>query len=91
MLGIMFLLLSAADGKTNRFTRVLEVYGRVPMYYYLWHIFLIHTAMFIVVFAQGYGPGDLVWLAVVLIEYPLCLHWSGYRAAHREKVWLRYL
>ncbi|TDX00856.1 DUF1624 domain-containing protein [Dinghuibacter silviterrae] len=60
-LGIMFLLLAAAEGRDNRFTRFLEVYGRVPMYYYLWHIFLIHTAMFIMDFALGFGPKDLVF------------------------------
>lgn len=61
MLGIMFLFLAAAEGRDNVCTRVLRVYGSVPMYYYLWHLFLIHAAMFIMVFAQGFRPSDLVF------------------------------
>lgn len=58
MLGWMFLLLSLAECAGNRMTAVLEVYGRVPLFYYLWHWYLIHTLLFIVLFAQGFSPAD---------------------------------
>lgn len=42
-LGPAILLLPALERPANRVTRVLEVFGRVPMFYYLLHIPLIHV------------------------------------------------
>ncbi|MBS1729734.1 MAG: DUF1624 domain-containing protein [Bacteroidetes bacterium] len=33
----------------------------------------------------------LVWVAVVIIMYPLCKKYGNYKMKHREKKWLRYL
>ena len=41
-LGPAILLLSFFERSANRVTRALEVFGRVPMFYYLLHIPLIH-------------------------------------------------
>jgi hypothetical protein len=57
-LGGMFLLLWMAEGMQNRFTGILDRYGRVPMFYYLVHWYLLHTTMFLVLFAQGFGVDD---------------------------------
>ncbi len=57
-LGGMFFLLWFAEGMQNRFSRMLDIYGRVPMFYYLVHWYLIHTTMFLVLFMQGFGIGD---------------------------------
>jgi len=32
-----------------------------------------------------------IWILVVLILYPLCKKYDRYKAAHKEKWWLRYL
>jgi len=37
------------------------------------------------------GGVYLVWLAVVLALYPLSKWYGRYKAANRDKVWLRYL
>jgi len=55
MLGIMALLLAWADGVDNRLTRILRVYGTVPMFYYLLHWYLVKLAMIGMVYAQGYS------------------------------------
>jgi uncharacterized membrane protein len=60
-LGIMFLLLSEFDGRDNRFTRVLTVYGKVPLFYFIVHFYLIHLLLFVILFGQGYGPADFVF------------------------------
>jgi hypothetical protein len=57
-LGGMFFLLGIAEGIQNRFSRLLDIYGRVPMFYYLVHWYIIHTTMFLVLFIQGFGMGD---------------------------------
>ena len=47
-LGPMLILLALAEGWRGRAARVATTYGRVPMFYYLLHIPLIHSAACIV-------------------------------------------
>lgn len=58
-LGIMFGLLWLADGPTTAVTRVLTVYGKVPLFYYLVHWYLVKAAMIIMVLLQGYHLSDM--------------------------------
>lgn len=60
-LGIMFLILAATEGRNNLFTRITTVYGKVPLFYFLVHWYIIHPAMFLIVFMQGYEWPDLVF------------------------------
>jgi uncharacterized membrane protein len=53
-LGILLLILSAAEGRDNALTRFLLVYGRVPLFYFVCHIYLIHLLMLLIVTIQGY-------------------------------------
>jgi len=113
-LGIMFLTLAAADGVRNRFVSIVSVYGKVPLFYYILHWYLIHSLMFMLIFYQGFPWKELpfgafqfgrppansgvelpyiymIWAFVVITLYPLCKWYNGYKAAHREKKWLRYI
>src|SRR5207253_2264525 len=47
-LGPMFVLLALVDTATGTIARILETFGRVPFFYYLLHIPLIHLAACIV-------------------------------------------
>lgn len=60
-LGVMFLILSWVEGLQNKFTRIAMVYGKVPLFYFLVHWYIIHPLMFIIVFLQGYKYSDLVF------------------------------
>ncbi|MGN6402091.1 MAG: DUF1624 domain-containing protein [Flavisolibacter sp.] len=60
-LGVMFLVLSWVEGLQNKFTRIAMVYGKVPLFYFLFHWYIIHPLMFIIVFLQGYKYSDLVF------------------------------
>ena len=51
-LGPAILLLPLLERVRNRTTRVLEVFGRVPMFYYLLHIPLIHALACVVSLAR---------------------------------------
>jgi uncharacterized membrane protein len=53
-LGILLLILSAAEGRDNALTRFLLVYGRVPLFYFVVHIYLIHLLLLVTVTLQGY-------------------------------------
>ena len=56
--GILFLAL--IEKVQNRFTGVMNVYGRVPMFYYILHFYIIHTLVVIVFYLQGFGSKDIV-------------------------------
>lgn len=60
-LGFMFLMLAAAEGLTNAFGRIMAVYGKVPLFYFLLHWYLIHPIMFLIVFMEGYKSSDLLF------------------------------
>ena len=55
-LGRALIFLSAADNSTPRFLRPALIFGKVPMFYFLLHIPLIHLLAVIVCYAR-YGLG----------------------------------
>ncbi len=57
-LGIMFLLLSLSENRCNKFMKIISVYGKVPLFYYLLHWYLIHISMYIILFTQGFSFND---------------------------------
>lgn len=58
-LGISLLILYTFEGVQNRFTGVAAVYGKVPLFYYILHWYVIHAIAIGVFFAQGYHWSDL--------------------------------
>ncbi len=58
-LGIMFLLLSFTEGVRNKVTGILSVFGKVPFFYYLVHLYLIHSLTLVIMFLQGFHLSDL--------------------------------
>jgi len=59
--GIALLILFISGKTENRFTRILSVYGSVPLFYFVIHLFIIHGLMLVMLFLQGFGTGDLVF------------------------------
>lgn len=56
--GILFLAL--IEKVQNGFTKIMNVYGRVPMLYYILHFYILHIILVIVFYLQGYGTKDIV-------------------------------
>jgi len=53
-LGIMFVLLAVADHLTVPLKNIITVYGKVPLFYFIVHFYLIHIITLIVLILQGF-------------------------------------
>jgi uncharacterized membrane protein len=114
-LGPGITLLGLFEWAKGRVARFFVVFGRVPLFFYLLHVPLIHgLAVGLDYLRFGWSPlardgcwsvaGNqpppdygvslpvvyLVWVAVVLLLYPLCWWFAGVKQRHRW-VWLSYL
>ena len=49
------LMLALLEGVRNNLTNFFRVYGRVPMFYFILHFYVIHTLVVIFFFIQGYS------------------------------------
>jgi len=90
--GPALLFLRLFENADNALTRIFTVYGRVPMFYYLVHIYVIHYL------AMAMGGNKyhlwqvyLIWASIVIALYFPCKWYSKYKSSHPEKVWLSYL
>jgi uncharacterized membrane protein len=100
-LGPALVLLALFDrssvGDTNPFAKALVIYGRVPLFYYLLHVLVIHTASNIVFLIEKHSwrvgwSGDhalniglpltyVTWILVVVILYVPCRWFAGVKAS----------
>jgi uncharacterized membrane protein len=116
-LGPAIILLMLLERPLNKIGTMIIRIGRVPLFFYILHLFLIHLLAVGAVMLQGRPWTDMisitnmnakdspwlkgygfslagtyaVWLLVVLLLYPLCKWYDGYKTAHKEKWWLSYL
>jgi uncharacterized membrane protein len=74
-LGVAFLFLAFTENLSNRFTKIASTYGRVPMLYYLAHIYLIHLFALAAVVYQGYP-----WTAMT--TFPKGIHFVPYLGSY---------
>jgi len=103
-LGPALVFLSVADRARGAVARVLMIYGRVPLFYYLLHVLFINlTALAIYLAKNGHPPTRLgyelhwslpavyaMWIAVVAALYPLC-RWYAEKKRKSKSVLLSYL
>jgi uncharacterized membrane protein len=57
-LSIAFFFLFVAEKVPFKGQRILQVYGSVPMFYYLIHFYVIHLAAQLIMLAQGFSWSD---------------------------------
>jgi hypothetical protein len=94
-LGPALAALALFENRSGPVARFLTVFGRVPLFFYLVHLYLIHTLALIAGYLSGEDYGYslpvvyLVWIAVVLMLYPLCAWFAGLKTQPRQA--LRYL
>lgn len=59
-IGTGMLALRLLEGANNAFTRFMNVFGRVPFFYYVLHFFFIHGMLVILFYAKGYTSKDII-------------------------------
>ena len=57
-IGPALLFLAYSENITNRFSNIIKIYGRVPMFYYICHLYLIHLGGLAMMFIQGFRLSD---------------------------------
>jgi uncharacterized membrane protein len=57
-IGPAFLLLLFFEKIKNGFTAAIKIYGRVPFFYYVAHLYLIHIASAVFVFIKGHSLAE---------------------------------
>ena len=110
-LGPVLLLLPWLEKQRGAWVRPVGVFGRVPFFFYLLHLPLLHLgsmiaaklvygagsqpAFLVSTLPAGYEPSllrlYLVWALTILILYPLCRWYAGYKSRHKDYWWLSYL
>jgi len=98
-LGLSLLILVLLDRVGTRSTLGLRVLGRVPLFYYLLHVPLLHLGARLLVRATlapgaelepSLGRVYLGWVLTLLLLWPLCRAWDRLKST-RDRWWLRYL
>jgi hypothetical protein len=57
----MFQVLCISEKAKNRFSSVLSVYGKVPLFYFIIHLYVIHSLMFVMLWAQGFKSSEFMF------------------------------
>ena len=85
-LGPAILLLSVTENIKGRFLNALTVIGRVPMFFYIVHIYLIHLAAMLAISLMGHP-----WSDMILTSWPWTqpqLKGYGFSLATSYGIWL---
>lgn len=57
-MGPAMIFLALIEKVQNRLTDIFNIFGRVPMFYYILHLYLIHILCTIMFFVEGHGMKD---------------------------------
>ena len=96
-MGPALLLLPALPRLPSRLSGLLLVFGRVPMFFYLLHIPVIHLGSKLFTLLASGGPLEpsllrvyAGWALALGLLYPLCVAWGKLKSG-KPWWWLRYL
>ena len=113
-LGPALVFLALAENWKGKFLDKIIIIGRVPMFFYIIHLFVIHLAALLVVVLTGFPANAMVidlwvsmqeelqgygfslpwvwviWIAIVILLYPMCNWYNTYKNNNRDKWWLSY-
>jgi uncharacterized membrane protein len=85
--GSAFLFLALTENISNGFTRFISVYGRVPLFYYILHIYLIHLVAILAAVLSGYKWTDMTGFTTWISGMP-SLQGYGFSLGVVYLVWI---
>ncbi len=98
-LGPALILLAAFEHARGALAGVLSVFGQVPFFFYVVHIYLVHALALLAGFAMSGAVGGMaplgfglpatyvVWILVLVLLYPVCRWFAGLKQRRREWWW----
>jgi uncharacterized membrane protein len=86
-IGPALLFLAFAERPLNAFTAKIAVFGRVPFFYYLIHIYVLHGLAVIAVMIQGHPAADMTNITAWVTSAPQ-LRGYGFNLAVVYGVWI---
>ena len=90
-LAFVLMLLAFFESGIGRVLAPLTVFGRVPLFYYLLHLYMIHALLFFGWAVGGTGEFLETGGLVVVISFPLCRWYGRYKQRHPDQWWWSYL
>lgn len=88
-LGPAILFLGISEGFRGKLANILKVYGKVPFFYYILHIYIIHAGAMLLAELTGYGWDSMILSAFVCLEPQL--EGYGVSLGYVYLVWLAVL
>ncbi|MEO7693186.1 MAG: heparan-alpha-glucosaminide N-acetyltransferase domain-containing protein [Chryseolinea sp.] len=87
-LGISLIALAALESRQYAWLRPVSVFGKVALFYYVAHLFLIHTLALIVVATQGLPLEAMIYPDSVKFLSPLLVGKFGFSLAEVYIIWV---
>jgi uncharacterized membrane protein len=60
-LGMMLVIIALVQNIRARWMSIVCVYGKVPLFYFLVHWYIIHPLVFVMVYLQGFSSSDMLF------------------------------
>jgi uncharacterized membrane protein len=98
-LGPALILLASFEHARGALAGVLSVFGQVPFFFYVTHIYLVRALALLAGFAMSGAVGGMaplgfglpatyvVWVVVLVLLYPVCRWFGGLKQRRREWWW----
>ena len=86
-LGVALLLLGLLEGRSLAAWRPIVVFGKVPLFYYVVHLFAIHAAALLAAVSAGYSWRTMVFLGSQTQASPALKGRFGFTLAQTWGIW----
>ena len=87
-LGIALLLLGFLEGKNLDRWRAIKLYGKVALFYYVAHIYMIHTVALVTVFLMGYPWQTMIFIGPHSQVHPMIKGNFGFSLGMTYLIWV---
>ncbi len=85
--GPAILFLAFSENLDNRWTRIISVFGRVPFFYYILHIYLLHAVSMLLFLSRGHSLTE-VTPAISGLPFHFMIAGEGYPLRIVYLVWI---